>query len=304
MATRTQSWIALVTVWIVWGSTYLGIRVAVQTIPPLLMCGVRFLLAGCVLALVVWVTQRNRLQPLRPADLKAIVVTGILLLVVGTGTLSWAEVRMPSGIAALIVAAVPIWMLLIDALFARRLRPLALAGIAVGTIGMIMLVGMPSGHVPLLTALTLVGSSVSWAFGSVLARRHHARHTHPFFSALEMVAAGIVLCVLAALTGELRGFQLASVSAASAAGFFWLVVMGSMVAYTAYGYAVRTMPTNVVSTYAYVNPIVAVVLGAAILHEAITLNVLLGGATIVTAVVIILFGNRRKEEVRELDDAA
>ena len=302
---RARAWVALVTVWILWGSTYLGIRVAVQTIPPLLMCGVRFLLAGCVLALAIWLTQRKRLAPLRPADLKAVVMMGVLLLVVGTGTLSWAEVRMPSGIAALIVAGVPIWMLLIDALFERRLKPVALAGIAVGTIGMVALVGMPSGHVPLLVALALMASSTSWAFGSVLARRHHADRTHPLFPALEMIVAGLVLCGVAALTGETRGFTLAHVTAASTAGFFWLVFMGSMVAYSAYGYAVRALPTNVVSTYAYVNPIVAVVLGAVILREAITLNVLLGGATIITAVVIILVANsRRKEAALELDDAA
>jgi drug/metabolite transporter (DMT)-like permease len=129
----------------------------------------------------------------------------------------------------------------------------------------------------------------------VLARRGHSDRTHPLFPALEMIAGGLMLSVAGAAFGELRALHFASISGASIAGYVWLVIMGSMVAYTAYGYAVRTLPTSVVSTYAYVNPIVAVVLGAVILQERITQNILIGGATIVIAVVIILMSNKRKE---------
>jgi drug/metabolite transporter (DMT)-like permease len=282
-------------VWLLWGSTFLGIRLAVQSIPPLLMAGSRYLLAGLLMSGVLWVVQRERLVPIRASDLKHVVLTAVLLLVIGNGTLSWGEVQLQSGTAALIVAGVPIWMLLIDALLTRKIQTLAVLGICVGTAGMIALVGMPSAHVPVIPALAVIGGSMAWALGSVLARRMHSDNTNPLVPALEMIAGGLLLCVGGAVTGEAHTFNLASITAPSAAGYVWLVIMGSMVAYTAYGYAVRTLPTNVVSTYAYVNPIVAVTLGAIILHEAITLNVLLGGATIVIAVMLILFANRREE---------
>jgi drug/metabolite transporter (DMT)-like permease len=297
-------WISLVTVWILWGSTFLGIRVAVQSIPPLLMAGSRYLCAGVLMALILWALQRERLQPVRWSDMKSVLITAVLLLVAGNGSLSWAELQLHSGLAALIVAGVPIWMLLINAVFSGSLQRSAAIGILIGTIGMIVLVGMPSAHVPIVPALAVIGGSMAWALGSVLARRQHSDRTHPLFPALEMIVGGALLCVIAAIAGEFRGFHPASISAASGAGYIWLVVMGSMVAYTAYGYAVRTLPTNVVSTYAYVNPIVAVMLGALILAEPLSLNIIAGGATIITAVVIILIGNRRKEKIRELDDAA
>jgi drug/metabolite transporter (DMT)-like permease len=294
-ALPSLSWISLITVWILWGSTFLGIRVAVQTIPPLLMAGSRYLLAGTLVAVILWFTQRKRLAPISLSDLKWVLLTSVLLLVIGNGTLSWGELQLQSGTAALIVAGVPIWMLLIDALLTRGIQASAVIGIAVGTAGMVALVGLPSAHVPLGAALAVMGGSAAWALGSVLARRQHSDRTHPLFPALEMIAGGFVLCLAGAAFGETRALNVANVSAASIAGYVWLVIMGSMVAYTAYGYAVRTLPTNVVSTYAYVNPIVAVVLGAVILHERITPNILIGGATIVVAVVLILFANTRKE---------
>lgn len=298
MRPSTLSWIALVTVWFVWGSTYLGIRLAVQTIPPFLMAGTRYLIAGCVLALIFWITQRDRLEPVRWSDLKSVVVTAVLLLVVSNGLLSWAEVHMQSSLAALIVSGVPIWMVLIDALlYTKKIQGAALVGMGVGSIGMVLLVGIPSGHVPIVTALILIGGSLSWALGSVLARRQHGHRTHPLFPALEMIVAGVLSWVVGIVTGELHGFTVAAVSGSSIGGFLWLVIMGSMVGYTAFGYAIRTLPTHTASTYAYVNPVVAVVLGAMILREPITLNILAGGATIVTAVVIILVGTQteRKE---------
>jgi drug/metabolite transporter (DMT)-like permease len=259
------------------------------------MAGSRYLIAGVLMTAVLWIVQRERLAPIRASDVKHVVLTAVLLLVIGNGTLSWGELQLQSGTAALIVAGVPIWMLLIDALLTRKIQALAVLGIGVGTAGMIALIGMPSAHVPLIPALAVIGGSMSWALGSVLARRMHSENTNPLVPALEMITGGVILCAAGAASGEFATLHLASITASSAAGYVWLVVMGSMVAYTAYGYAVRTLPTNVVSTYAYVNPIVAVMLGAMILHEAITLNVLLGGATIVIAVVLILYANRRKE---------
>lgn len=289
------SWISLVTVWILWGSTFIGIRVAVQSIPPLLMSGSRYLIAGIVLSVALWATQRERLTPVRLADLKSVLVTAVLLLVVGNGSLSYGELQLPAGLAALICAGVPIWMLVIDALLERKISGIAVFGITIGTIGMVLLVGMPSAHVPIASALLVLGGSIAWALGSVLARRQHSHRTHPLFPALEMIAGGFLLCVSGAAAGELRDLHVHAITVPSLTGYLWLIVMGSMAGYTAYGYAIRTLPTNIVSTYAYVNPIVAVALGALLLNEPLTLNVLAGGATIVIAVVVILFGTRRKE---------
>lgn len=297
----TLSWIALVTVWFLWGSTYLGIRVAVQTIPPFLMAGTRYLIAGCLLAAILWTTQRERLSAVTWRDWKSIVTTAVLLLVVSNGLLSWAEVHMQSSLAALIVSGVPIWMVLLDALlFTRKIQGVALVGMGVGTIGMVLLVGIPSGHVPLVTALILIGGSLCWSLGSVLARRQHGHRTHPLFPALEMIVAGVLSWIVGIATGELHGFALASVTLPSIGGFLWLIVMGSMVGYTAFAYMIRTLPPHIASTYAYVNPIVAVVLGAIILREPVTLNILAGGATIITAVVIILVGTQTQTQRKEV----
>lgn len=295
-------WIALIAVWVVWGSTYLAIRVAVQTIPPLLMPGMRYVIAGATLALVLLVLQRKRLAPLGRNDAAWIVIAAVLMLLVGNGALCYAEVTIPSGMASLIAASTPIWMLLIDAAFTRKLQRLAAFGVAAGTIGMIVLVGAPGGRTALLPALAVLAGAFSWAFGSVLARRYHAHRTNPLFPALEMFAGGVLLCAAGAASGEISAFHVAEISAASYAGFWWLVVMGAIVGYTAYGYAVRTLPTNVVSTYAYVNPVVAVTLGALVLGERLTPNVLVGGTIVVAAVALILFAGRKTRQTQHLQE--
>lgn len=290
--TEALSWLSLMTVWFVWGSTFLGIRVAVAAIPPFLMAGTRYLVAGAILGTVLWLTLGRKRRPLTWADFKSIAIHAVLLLVLGNGLLSFAEVHLESGVAALIVASVPIWMLIIDAAYARRIHPFAVAGIVVGTLGIVLLVGAPSGHISILHALLVVAGSLSWAFGSVIARRSSSGHTNPLRSSLEMLIGGVVLCLVSLAAGEPARLHLAQLPTSSVLGWLWLVIMGSMVAYTAYGYAVRTLPTNVVATYAYVNPIVAVFLGALLLHEPLTLNVWLGGGAIVAAVVSIMLGNR------------
>lgn len=283
-------WIALLTVWFVWGSTFLGIRLAVASIPPFLMAGTRFLAAGAILGAILWLTQSRAREPLPAADVRSALISAILLLVAGNGMVSLGEVHLDSGVAALIVATVPVWMLVIDAFFARRIRGFAVAGVVLGTLGIVALVGTPSAHIAVPYALGIVAGSFTWALGSVLARRTAPARAHPLRPSLEMVIAGVLLCALGTATGE----RFSAHAAPSAlAGWAWLVVMGSMVAYSAYGYAVRTLPTNVVATYAYVNPIVAVVLGAALLHEPLTLNVAVGGGAIVLAVIAIMLGNRR-----------
>ena len=286
-------------VWILWGSTYLAIRVGVETIPPYLMIGVRYVIAGALLWGLQVLFAREKPSLPSPREFGRIALTGVLLLVFGNGFLAVAETRVPSGVAALLVASLPIWMLILEALRVRR--PIgwsSIAGLLVGSAGMILLVGTPAGGANALYALLILTGTISWAAGSIYARtseQHHAL-TVP----LEMIAGGIVAVLVGLGLGEAKHFVLADVSLQSWLGMLWLITGGAMAGYTAYAYVVRTLPAPTVATYAYVNPVVAVVLGAAILHEPLTWNVLAGGATILASVVVILLGTRsgRASEAR------
>ncbi len=290
---RALPWIALVTVWILWGSTYIGIRVAVETIPPFLMAGIRYIVAGLLLsgALLAW--KRSLLAQITAAQWKSLAIMGFLLLVCGNGALCFAEQRLASGVAALVVATVPIWMLAIDAVLERRMpAPLATAGLVLGTLGIALLVGLHSASIPLAPTLIVLAGSFAWAAGSIYARRDTAGHGNPLFPALEMLLGGIMLTVVGLATGEGAHLHLAAISRESILGWLWLVGPGAIVGYTAYGYVVRTLPTHVTATYAYVNPVVAVLLGTMILSEPITANIIAGGGAVILSVVAILFSRR------------
>jgi drug/metabolite transporter (DMT)-like permease len=290
---RLLPWIALVTVWILWGSTYLGIRVAVETIPPFLMAGVRYTIAGLILtgAMLVW--NRSLLSQVTKAQWKQLALMAFFLLVCGNGALCFAETRLQSGIAALIVASAPIWMLLIDAFHERKpLAPLATLGLVLGTLGIVALVGLHFGSIPLVPALLVLFGSFMWAFGSVNARRNAEPKSSPLLPALEMLVGGIMLTLVGLVSGETNHLQIAQISKESVLGFLWLVGPGAIVGYSAYGYALRTLPTHIVATYAYVNPVVAVILGTLLIGEPITANVLVGGTAVVLSVIAILLSRR------------
>ncbi|MGC1380796.1 MAG: EamA family transporter [Candidatus Baltobacteraceae bacterium] len=300
---RALPWIALVAVYLLWGSTYLGIRVAVETIPPYLMAGSRYLIAGLLmLGLRLLIARERPALPSR-SELVRIAVTAVLLLVAGNGLLCLAETRIESGTAALLVASTPIWMLLFDALVARKMPSgAAIAGIALGSAGIAILVGKGPAQTELLfVALALIGS-VSWALGSVYARGNsHA----PLVVPLEMAVGGFLSIIVGLIAGEGSQLNVHAISAASLWGMLWLITGGAMAGYTAYAYVVRTLPTATVATYAYVNPVVAVLLGALVLREPITWNVFAGGAAVVASVVLILLGSRASEPVaQELSEEA
>jgi drug/metabolite transporter (DMT)-like permease len=297
------SWIALATVWIVWGSTYLGIRVAVQAIPPYLMAGTRYTLAGALLFALIWIAQGRPRVKFSWDELRSVLVAALMLLVIGNGLLCWSEVHLESGAAALLVATVPMWMILIDALIVRRLRLLPLAGIVLGTLGIAMLVGTPSLRASILPVVLVLVGSLSWAAGSVYARRHSAQQLNPLLPALEMFVAGLIMSVIGIAIGEPAYLHVAQLPASAIWGWAWLVVAGAMIAYSAYGYAVRTLPTGVVATYAYVNPIVAVILGVLLLKEPLTWNLLAGGFAIVLSVIAIVVDNRN-DSAKRSDEAS
>lgn len=292
---RALPWIALGTIYLVWGSTYLGIRVAVTTIPPYLMTGCRYFVAGALL--FVWQLLASRQRPAMPsrAEWMRILITGFLLLVVGNGLLCVAETRVESGTSALLLASTPIWMLLLDAWRTRRKPNLtSIGGVIVGSSGIAALVGKSAGHGDLLFACIILIASISWAAGTIYAP---SKNFSPYTASLEMAAGGLLCSIVGLLAGEGSHLVLGAISGPSLWGMLWLITGGAMVGYSAYAYAIRTLPTATVATYAYVNPVVAVILGAAILREPITANVLAGGAAVVLSVILILVGNRPEREV-------
>lgn len=295
---RALPWIALIVVYFVWGSTYLGIRVAVATIPPYLMTGCRWIVAGSLLFAIQWLTAREARQLPSLAEVRRAAVTAVLLIVGGNGLLCVAEQHVESGTAALLIAGTPIWMVLIDSIFERKAPTRnVIAGLLVGTGGTIVLVGNLSRGGDALFALLILLASLSWALGSVYARGKPHR---TFTASLEMLVGGAVSIAVGLAAGEWSHLRIAAISPDSLWGMLWLITAGAMLGYSAYAYAVRALPTATVATYAYVNPIVAVVLGILILGERVSWTLLAGGTAIVASVALILSGSRQTpEEVLE-----
>ena len=302
-AKRYLPWICLVAVWILWGSTYSAIRVGVETIPPYLMIGVRYLIAGGLLWALQAAFAKQKPSLPSPEQLGRVATTGILLLVFGNGFLAVAETRVPSGIAALIVASLPIFMLILEAIRTRSaIGRSSIAGLVFGSAGIVLLVGEPSGRANVFYAALILAGTFAWALGTIYARSK--KDHHPLTVPFEMIAGGAVAVVLGLALGEASHFSLARVSGASWLGMLWLITGGAMAGYTAFAYIVRTLPAATVATYAYVNPVVAVILGATLLREPITWNVLAGGGFVLVSVLIILLGNRPKAASVQADLAA
>ncbi|HYK54267.1 MAG TPA: EamA family transporter [Candidatus Eremiobacteraceae bacterium] len=293
-------WAALLTVYVLWGSTYLAIRVSVMTMPPLLMAGARFTIAGLILLL--WrlpIALRDGQAPTADHWRRAFVI-GAALLLGGNGGVAFAETTVPSGLTALIVSTVPLWMMAVDAIFYKR-KPsrLALVGLATGFGGVALLVGPTGGGaVSIVGAVVLVLASLSWAAGSIYSRTAKLPEDSLLSTGMEMLCGGLCLVVAGLAARENAGFHLASVSEASWIGFWWLVFFGGIVGFAAYLWVIRNAPTSLVSTYAYVNPIVAVALGWAILHEQVTTGTLVAGAVIIASVALIVssVARQRAEE--------
>ena len=282
---KTRIAIALGIVYVVWGSTYLAIAVADRTLPPLLMLALRFGLAGALLyGWSVWRGDVARARPGRREWTSAAIVGGLLLFV-DTGGIAWAEQRVASGLTALLVATVPLFTALLDrTFFGVRLSLGALAGIASGLVGVALLVG-PSAHIDPVGAAVILGAALAWAAGSAYARVAPLP-TAPFLSsAMQMLTAAAFLAVTGAAMGEVGRVHPAAISAGSAAAFAFLVVFGSILAFTAYGWLLKSgAPSVLVSTYAYVNPAVAVLLGWAFAGEAVGHRELAAGAIVVASV--------------------
>jgi drug/metabolite transporter (DMT)-like permease len=300
MSRKTTTLLALVTVYILWGGTYLGIRLAVATIPPYLMAGTRFLVAGLTVYLVARLTGAERPKGIHWRDAG---IAGALLLLGGNGLVSWAEQRVPSGIAALLVATVPLWMMLLGFVGKDRTRPnpVTLGAILMGFAGIGLLVlpgGGGTGRVDPVGVAVLVVASFFWSLGSLYSRRARVPASPLLAVAMQMIVGGSLMLVASGLLGEWSRLDLARVTLSSLLGMGYLILFGSIVAYNAYIWLMKNADPTWVSTYAFVNPIVAVFAGWLIANERLTVRALWATVVIVLSVVIITLNKRRTTAAR------
>lgn len=281
---------AFAAIYLIWGSTYLGIRFAVETLPPFLMGGVRFLLAGALL--FGWLRWRGMANPV-PAHWRNATVVGALLLGVGNGLVNWAEQRIPSGLTALLIAVTPLWFALLDWARPGGNRPHAriLVGILVGFVGVAMLVGsrdiLQQNTLDAAGAAAVLVASLAWAGGSLYAR-HTPKPESPLMAvALQMIMGGAILLLTGLARGESGAVHWDGISVRSLLAFTYLVVVGSLIAFTAYSWLLKASTPARISTYAYVNPVIAVLLGWLLGGEQLTTRILWAAAVIVLGVVII-----------------
>jgi drug/metabolite transporter (DMT)-like permease len=283
-------WLALGAVYVVWSTTYLAMRVVNETLPTFLATALRFLVAGGVLyGISVRRGDRTGDRP-GPTQWRAAAIVGTLLMVSGNGGVAWAERTIPSGLAALVIATVPLWIAVIDrVVYHHRQPPLVIAGLALGFVGAAILVGSSiAGHVNAAGVLIVVVVAICWASGSLYQRRAPLPR-RPFVAAgMQMLVAGCILLVLGAVTGEFGRIDASKFSRASVMAVAYLIVFGSWLGYTSYLWLLRNARTSLVSTYAYVTPVGAVLLGAVILNESITPRTVFSGALILIAVAVII----------------
>jgi drug/metabolite transporter (DMT)-like permease len=288
---RTRIWLALVALYIVWGSTYLAIRFAVETIPPFLMAGFRFLISGAILyAFRKWAGDPNP----TPRQWRSAAIVGLLLLLGGNGLVSWAEQHIASGIAALMVASIPLWVVLLDALRRGGTKPDArvVVGLLIGFGGIALLVSSAYGISPT-DGLDIIGlgvlllAALLWSIGSLYGRDADLPQSSLMGTAMEMLAGSAGLLVVGTVAGEWPQLRFGEVSQNSWLGLGYLIGFGSLVGFVAYSWLLRNAPISLVSTYAYVNPLVAIFLGAWLAGESLTVSIILSALIIVGSVVIV-----------------
>jgi len=291
-------WMAMLAVYLAWGSTYLAIRFAVESMPPFLMAGTRYLLAGSVF----YGLSRLRREPTASrVEWRSAAIVGLLLLLGGNGGVTWAEQRIPSGIAALVIGSTPIWITLLDALNPRGRKPgwQVVLGVLFGFGGVILLID-PASLVQgnqvydLTSMLVLLLSAFLWAVGSLYSREAHLPRSALMNTGLQMLAGAAGLWLMATFTGEWSLLEIRKITTLSAGALLYLIVVGSMVGYAAYIWLLRNAPTPLVATYAYVNPMIAIVLGSALAQEVFTARSLVAGAIIISSVVVINLAKNRQ----------
>lgn len=299
---RAKIYLAFAAVYLIWGSTYLAIRFTIETMPPLFMSGTRFLLAGLILYLIA--KMQGVANPTR-AELKTSGVLAVFLVLFGNGAVAWAEQTVPSGIASLLIATVPLWITLLGTLLFHKPRPeiKTVIGLFLGLLGIVTLIGpqnlMGQGKLDVMGLLVIVFSTVSWAFGSLYGARNKNAAAPVMSTAMQMLIGGILQLLTGSLLGEYTQLNPAAFSAKSLWAFGYLIVFGSLIGFSSYSWLIRVAPPHRVATYAYVNPLVAVLLGWLFGGEAVTWQMLLAGLLILPAVVLILQANAGKTDKAE-----
>ena len=297
------TWLSLWTVYLIWGSTYFAIAYVIESMPPLLAMGIRFLIAGLLLALIISLRQGPSELKIPRAELRSSLLMGFLLLGFGIGTVSIAQAYVPSGIVALIIAALPLWIAIFRTISGERLVKISWLGLVIGFAGVALLL-KPGSITPvseiensklfLFMLLVLLGN-IGWALGTFLAPRFPLPKNTLVFTAYEMLAGGASLT----LAGFVKGESISDFLDATTWSWLWfiyLIIFGSIAAYTAYLWLVANAPVSLTATYAYVNPIIAVALGAIFLDELITSAYAIGGLIILVGVVLVVSVERTKKE--------
>lgn len=304
---RVKLVLAFAAVYLIWGSTYLGIRYAIETIPMFLFAGTRFMIAGAVLYL--WARTRGAARP-NWANWRAAIIIGALLLLGGNGLVVMAERSVPSGLTALLIATEPLAIVLLNWARPGGVRPSGRVslGLALGLVGMLLLVGPANiagkGEVDLFGAGFLVIATISWATGSLYAMKAKTAPSPILAAGMQMLAGGTLLLTVGLARGESAGFAIGDVSLRSAVAYVYLIVFGAIIAFTCYSWLLRVTPPSLASTYAYVNPVVAVILGWAVAGEPLTMRTMIATAVIVSAVIIITSHKEQEAAPAEMKKGA
>jgi drug/metabolite transporter (DMT)-like permease len=289
---KPKAWAALIAVYIVWGSTYLAIRFTVETIPPFISAGIRFLISGAIL--FAWRRLSGDPAP-KKVEWRSASIVGLLLLLGGNGALVWAEQHIPSGIASVFIATTPLWMVLIDSLRpgGTRANWLTWLGVLVGLFGIFLLANPWQAHTAASPPLNPIGiivllvAALSWSIGSLYSRNARLPDSPLLGTGMEMLVGSAGLFAFATLIGEWKQFDLSTISMRSVSGLTYLIIFGSGIGFVAYTWLLRNAPTSIVSTYAYVNPVVAILLGSIIADEPLGTIELISAAIIIASVVLI-----------------
>ena len=288
---KTKVWIALLALYIVWGSTYLAIRFSVETIPPFLHASLRFLISGAIL--YVW--RRRAGDPAPTAgNWKSTAIVGTALLLGGNGLVAWAEKSVPSGIAALMIATSPFWLTLFEAMRSGGTKPTwqAILGLIIGFGGVFLLIGPAEitgaeEQFDTFGTILLLLAPFFWSLGSIYAKNADMPRSTLLGTGMEMLTGAIALFIVSVIKGELNGFSFGLISMRSWLGLLYLITFGSLIGFVSYGWLLHNAPISLVSTYAYVNPVVAVLLGNLLADEVLNGRILIAAAIIIGSVVLI-----------------
>ena len=305
---KSRIWIALIALYIVWGSTYLAIRFAVETIPPFLMAGTRFVVSGLIL--YVWRRLAGYPKP-TARQWRSAVIVGLLLVLGGNGIVSWAEQHVASGIAALMVASIPLWIAILDAARPGGIKPdwkIAL-GLLIGFLGITLLVTSSHGLSPadgrdFVGLFALLLAALLWSIGSIYGRDSDMPESSLLGTWIEMLGGAAGLMLVGTLSGEWAGLNLSAVSTASVLGLVYLILFGSLIGFVSYTWLLRNAPLSLVSTYAYVNPVIAIFLGAWLGSETINARIILSALIIIGSVAVINLSRKTRPRTDEAPAAS